>query len=60
MKNYSFRQLLFVQMLSALFPSGLLQGFSSVSEELGLKVGLKHKKINISNPRVSNILDLKV
>ncbi|KAK4440585.1 Nicalin-1 [Sesamum alatum] len=31
----------------------IFQGFSSVSEELGLKVGLKHKKINISNPRVA-------
>lgn len=29
-----------------------VQGFSNVAEELGLKVGLKHKKINISNPRV--------
>ncbi|KAH6789775.1 M28 Zn-peptidase nicastrin [Perilla frutescens var. frutescens] len=31
----------------------IFEGFSSVSEELGLKVGLKHKKINISNPRVA-------
>ncbi|KAL6499733.1 hypothetical protein OROGR_027643 [Orobanche gracilis] len=31
----------------------IYEGFSSVSEELGLKVGLKHKKINISNPRVA-------
>lgn len=30
-----------------------MQGFSNVAEELGFKVGLKHKKINISNPRVS-------
>ncbi|KAL6563682.1 hypothetical protein OROGR_002641 [Orobanche gracilis] len=29
----------------------IFEGFSSVSQELGLKVGLKHKKINISNPR---------
>ncbi|KAK6138196.1 hypothetical protein DH2020_028080 [Rehmannia glutinosa] len=29
----------------------IFEGFSTVSEELGLKVGLKHKKINISNPR---------
>ncbi|KAK6163560.1 hypothetical protein DH2020_000424 [Rehmannia glutinosa] len=29
----------------------IFEGFSSVSEKLGLKVGLKHKKINISNPR---------
>lgn len=33
---------------------GFLQGFSNVAEELGVKVGLKHKKINISNPRVSS------
>ncbi|KAH6755334.1 M28 Zn-peptidase nicastrin [Perilla frutescens var. hirtella] len=31
----------------------IFEGFSSVSEELGLKIGLKHKKINISNPRVA-------
>lgn len=31
----------------------IFEGFSTVSEELGLKVGLKHKKINISNPRVA-------
>ncbi|CAA0824315.1 Unknown protein [Striga hermonthica] len=31
----------------------IYEGFSSVSEELGLKVGLKHKKINISNTRVA-------
>ncbi|CAA0841318.1 Unknown protein [Striga hermonthica] len=31
----------------------IFEGFSSVSEELGLKVDLKHKKINISNPRVA-------
>ncbi|KAG6433113.1 hypothetical protein SASPL_104720 [Salvia splendens] len=31
----------------------IFEGFSSVSKELGLKVGLKHKKINISNPRVA-------
>ncbi|KAL3828592.1 hypothetical protein ACJIZ3_017394 [Penstemon smallii] len=31
----------------------IFEGFSSVSEELGLKVGLKHKKINISSPRVA-------
>ncbi|XP_051134370.1 uncharacterized protein LOC127253698 [Andrographis paniculata] len=31
----------------------IFEGFTSVSEELGLKVGLKHKKINISNPRVA-------
>ena len=30
-----------------------MQGFTEVAEELGVKVGLKHKKINISNPRVS-------
>lgn len=36
--------------------SGFLQGFSNVGEELGVKVGLKHKKINISNPRVSRCL----
>ncbi|EYU20529.1 hypothetical protein MIMGU_mgv1a005130mg [Erythranthe guttata] len=31
----------------------IFEGFSSVSEEMGIKVGLKHKKINISNPRVA-------
>lgn len=31
----------------------IFDGFQVVSEELGLKVGLKHKKINISNPRVA-------
>ncbi|KAM1310145.1 hypothetical protein ACFX15_006548 [Malus domestica] len=31
----------------------IYEGFSNVAEELGLKVGLKHKKINISNPRVA-------
>ncbi|XP_073066336.1 uncharacterized protein [Primulina eburnea] len=31
----------------------IFEGFSNVSGELGLKVGLKHKKINISNPRVA-------
>ncbi|XP_068310437.1 uncharacterized protein [Pyrus communis] len=31
----------------------IFEGFSSVAEELGLNVGLKHKKINISNPRVA-------
>lgn len=31
----------------------IFEGFSSVSEDLGLKVGLKHKKINISNPRMA-------
>lgn len=41
--------------VSAIFTSGLLQSFSTVSEELGIKIQLKHKKINISNPRVSNI-----
>ncbi|KAK4339196.1 hypothetical protein RND71_040658 [Anisodus tanguticus] len=30
----------------------IFQGFSTVAEELGLQVGLKHKKINISNPRL--------
>ncbi|XP_022728895.1 nicalin-like isoform X3 [Durio zibethinus] len=29
----------------------IFEGFSNVAEELDLKVGLKHKKINISNPR---------
>ncbi|XVF73705.1 hypothetical protein PTKIN_Ptkin13bG0004200 [Pterospermum kingtungense] len=29
-----------------------IYGFSNAAEELDLKVGLKHKKINISNPRV--------
>ncbi|KAL2557354.1 Nicalin [Forsythia ovata] len=31
----------------------IFEGFSNVAEELGLKVGLKHKKINISNTRVA-------
>ncbi|KAG8387470.1 hypothetical protein BUALT_Bualt02G0024600 [Buddleja alternifolia] len=31
----------------------IFEGFSSVSKELGIKVALKHKKINISNPRVA-------
>ncbi|KAL8475685.1 hypothetical protein ACS0TY_028375 [Phlomoides rotata] len=34
-------------------PNNQQCGISSVSEELGLKVQLKHKKINISNPRVA-------
>jgi hypothetical protein len=29
-----------------------LQDFSDVSKEMGVSVGIKHKKINISNPRV--------
>ncbi|KAK8679745.1 hypothetical protein V6N13_145181 [Hibiscus sabdariffa] len=29
----------------------IFEGFSNVAEELDIKVGLKHKKINISNPR---------
>ncbi|EEF38571.1 nicalin-1 [Ricinus communis] len=31
----------------------IFEGFSSVAKELGFEVGLKHKKINISNPRVA-------
>ncbi|XVF69218.1 hypothetical protein PTKIN_Ptkin11bG0063200 [Pterospermum kingtungense] len=31
----------------------IYDGFANVAEELDLKVGLKHKKINISNPRVA-------
>ncbi|KAF4392225.1 hypothetical protein F8388_012681 [Cannabis sativa] len=31
----------------------IFEGFSNVAKELGVKVGLKHKKINISNPRVA-------
>ncbi|KAJ7981200.1 Nicalin [Quillaja saponaria] len=31
----------------------IFEGFSSVAEELGFKVSLKHKKINISNSRVA-------
>lgn len=31
----------------------IYEGFSNVAEELGFEVGLKHKKINISNPRVA-------
>nr|XP_009589240.2 nicalin-1-like [Nicotiana tomentosiformis] len=31
----------------------IFRGFSTVAEELGLQVGIKHKKINISNPRVA-------
>ncbi|KAE8734829.1 hypothetical protein F3Y22_tig00000715pilonHSYRG00321 [Hibiscus syriacus] len=29
----------------------IFEGFSNVAEELDIKVGLKHKKINFSNPR---------
>ncbi|OVA06056.1 Nicastrin [Macleaya cordata] len=31
----------------------VFESFSDVADELGVKVGLKHKKINISNPRVA-------
>ncbi|XP_050212413.1 uncharacterized protein LOC126663890 [Mercurialis annua] len=31
----------------------IFEGLSSVAKELGIEVGLKHKKINISNPRVA-------
>ncbi|KAJ4724930.1 Nicalin [Melia azedarach] len=31
----------------------IFEGFTNVADELGFKVGLKHKKINISNPRVA-------
>ncbi|KAL1361393.1 uncharacterized protein LOC107476395 isoform X1 [Arachis duranensis] len=31
----------------------IMEDFSSVAEELGFNVNLKHKKINISNPRVA-------
>ncbi|TYI80423.1 hypothetical protein E1A91_D05G086400v1 [Gossypium mustelinum] len=31
----------------------IFEGFSNVAEELHIKVGLKHKKINISDPRVA-------
>ncbi|CAI9268940.1 unnamed protein product [Lactuca saligna] len=31
----------------------IFEGLSDVAQELGLKVGLKHKKINISNSRVA-------
>ncbi|XP_057534273.1 uncharacterized protein LOC130812718 [Amaranthus tricolor] len=31
----------------------MFKGFSDVAGELGVMVGLKHKKINISNPRVA-------
>ncbi|KAA3490287.1 nicalin-1-like [Gossypium australe] len=31
----------------------IFEGFSNVAEELDIKVGLRHKKINISNPRVA-------
>ncbi|XP_031259874.1 nicalin-1 isoform X2 [Pistacia vera] len=31
----------------------IFEGFTNVAEELDFKVGLKHKKINISNPRVA-------
>ncbi|CAH9072659.1 unnamed protein product [Cuscuta europaea] len=31
----------------------IFQDFSNVAEEIGLQIGLKHKKINISNPRVA-------
>ncbi|XP_058729696.1 uncharacterized protein LOC131625991 [Vicia villosa] len=35
------------------FIKQILEDFSSVAEELGVQVNLKHKKINISNPRVA-------
>ncbi|WVZ03887.1 hypothetical protein V8G54_024693 [Vigna mungo] len=35
------------------FIKKIVEDFSSVAEELGFKVNLKHKKINISNPRVA-------
>ncbi|KAK7404854.1 hypothetical protein VNO78_05864 [Psophocarpus tetragonolobus] len=35
------------------FIKKILEDFSSVADELGFKVNLKHKKINISNPRVA-------
>ncbi|XP_042512335.1 nicalin-1 [Macadamia integrifolia] len=31
----------------------IFESFSNVAEELEVKVGLKHKKINVSNPRVA-------
>jgi hypothetical protein len=31
----------------------IFEGFSNVAAEIGINVGLKHKKINISNPRVA-------
>lgn len=31
----------------------IFEGFSNVAEELGFHMGLKHKKINVSNPRVA-------
>nr|GEW33444.1 nicalin isoform X1 [Tanacetum cinerariifolium] len=33
--------------------SGLKKGLSNVAEEVGVSVGLKHKKINVSNSRVA-------
>ncbi|KAG6779832.1 hypothetical protein POTOM_016232 [Populus tomentosa] len=35
------------------FIKQIFEGFSTVAEELGIEVSLKHKKINISNPRVA-------
>lgn len=35
------------------FIKQVFESISSVAEELGVNVGLKHKKINISNPRVA-------
>ncbi|RDY01084.1 Nicalin-1 [Mucuna pruriens] len=35
------------------FVKKIVEDFSSVAEELGFQVNLKHKKINISNPRVA-------
>ncbi|KAL2328444.1 hypothetical protein Fmac_021871 [Flemingia macrophylla] len=35
------------------FIKKIVEDFSSVAEELGFTVNLKHKKINISNPRVA-------
>ncbi|OEL27869.1 Nicalin [Dichanthelium oligosanthes] len=33
--------------------NGTSKGFSDVSKEMGVSVGIKHKKINVSNPRVA-------
>ncbi|XP_011006549.1 PREDICTED: nicalin-1-like isoform X2 [Populus euphratica] len=36
------------------FIKQIFEGFSTVAEELGIEVSLKHKKINISNPRLGS------
>lgn len=49
---YGLLQWLAIMMVHWLMDASL-QGFSNVAEDLGFQVALKHKKINISNSRVS-------